>query len=115
MIRASALAPQPTQRIPFQRRHLARVPANSGCYVLSTFDETVVYIGKAQDLRRRVGTHLGDRSKREVSDRGVAVWLDFRLTAVAELGQLESAWVEQYKLEEGGRLPPFNEINPPAL
>lgn len=55
------------------------VPCRPGCYVLATADDTVLYVGLAQDLNRRMLDHLDTPEKTNPTAQGRAVkfyWLE---------------------------------------
>lgn len=86
----------------------------SGCYVICTFDGTILYIGQSRNINQRVRQHLDDESKSARTPWGVAQWLHYRLCPEADLDQLESAWVTQFKMKNRGNLPHFNKLHPPS-
>ena len=57
------LVPAPQFSELFARRSYKFVPDAEGCYTLTTFDGTVLYVGLAKNLRRRFFQHLEDPEK----------------------------------------------------
>lgn len=47
------LEPKPTKKVKFSLSAYKKVPKISGCYVLTTFDNNILYIGKTVNLFRR--------------------------------------------------------------
>lgn len=111
---ATDLAPPPERSIVFARFDVGRMPSASGCYALATFDHRVVYVGQTQDLNQRMRQHLADDEKQAKTPWGVAHRVYYRQCAVSGLSDLESAWVDQFRLANHGRLPHFNKIEPPS-
>ncbi|MBD2747768.1 GIY-YIG nuclease family protein [Microvirga sp. BT688] len=87
------------------------VPDGSGCYALTTFDETVLYIGLATNLRRRMNDHLDDPRKTSPSPKGRAIlffWIE-----TAETNKVERTWMNIHMQHEG-RLPELNRAYSPT-
>lgn len=114
-MRAFELDPPTTERQRFTLASLGSIPDGSGCYVLASFDGTILYIGQSRDIRTRLSQHLTDGSKSEITPSGKSQWIHFRFCPASDLSDLESWWVNQYKLANGGRLPHFNKVHPPSL
>ena len=106
------LRPEIEQRIIFQYPKVGEVPTGPGCYVLTTFSETIIYIGRAINLQRRVEQHLDNPEKRQRTPWGVAYWVCIRQCPTNDIADLEIWWIEQHKLMTGGQLPYFNKIHP---
>jgi hypothetical protein len=53
----------PPRKEAFRRSDERFMPENPGCYVLTTFLGVVLYIGLAQNLRRRMSQHLDNPQK----------------------------------------------------
>ncbi len=66
------LVPVPAKRESFRHSSLRFVPETAGCYVLTTFENVVLYIGQAVNIRRRMSDHLDDPRKTEMTPRGKA-------------------------------------------
>ena len=110
---ATDLVPPPERSVVFAYFDVARMPNVSGCYALATFDHRVVYVGQTRDLNQRMRQHLADDEKQAKTPWGVAQRVYYRQCAVLALSDLESAWVDQFRLANRGRLPHFNKIEPP--
>jgi hypothetical protein len=107
------LSPFPEDRELFAWSHHARVPAQAGCYVLTTFSGDVLYVGLAKsNIRDRMGAHLDTDEKRSLGTLGVAYWFYYLLGDSKEVAAIERGWINQSILETGLR-PPLNKIDSP--
>lgn len=104
------LVPKATAKEAFRRSLLGRIPDRPGCYVLSTFDGTVLYVGLAADIRRRIGQHLDADAKVQKTSRGRAILVHWVETH--ELQAVERGWLNLHIAYEGG-LPILNKIASP--
>ena len=115
-MKVSALDPPPAERIQFdgwQQRIAA--PLRAGCYVIATFDDDILYIGQSVRIGDRMANHLEDNRKRRGTSNGVPYWFYYLVCdGAAELNALERGWVIQHMAQEGGAMPPFNKVMPPA-
>src|SRR6266511_2147100 len=100
-----ALEPTPRSKQPFRLSHQKFVPERSGCYVLSTFKDLVLYVGLAMDLRRRMGEHLDSPGKTEETALGRAIW--FHWMETEDLNKVERTWMNIH-IQAEGRLPELN-------
>jgi hypothetical protein len=110
-MKVSALLPLPVECETFRRDRCRFVPDSSGCYVLATFENDVLYIGQAANLRNRMVNHLDSAEKRRETSRGRAIffyWLEYK-----EIGQLERGWMNVH-CEHEGCLPEMNKVFSPV-
>ncbi len=80
--------------------------------MLVTFDGTVLYVGLATNLRRRMNEHLDNPGKRKETKLGRAImffWLETN-----DLNSVERAWLNLHEIREGG-LPTFNRLQSPTF
>ena len=109
----SDLAPITDDRVIFSYPKSHEVPEDSGCYVITTLDGTILYIGQSINIRSRMRDHLYTKEMTATMPSGEsAYWFYYTLCPAAELNQLEGNWIDDHKLNEGGKLPPFNDVNP---
>lgn len=108
----SELVPLPIDKQPFRLSHQKFVPAKSGCYVLTTFTSVVLYVGLAEDLRRRVGEHLDNPGKTDATLLGRAIW--FYWFETQDLNKVERTWMNIH-IQHEGRLPELNLAYSPAF
>lgn len=109
------LVPKADSHELFAWSSVGSVPETPGCYALVTYDKIVVYIGQANNINRRMQDHLTSDEKKSRTPWGYARWLYYRLCDVSDLSQLESAWVNQFKLANRGGRPHFNKVEPPHM
>jgi hypothetical protein len=105
------LVPQPRAVEPFRRSRERFIPERPGCYVLTTFEREILYLGLTINLRRRVSEHLDNTAKTQLTPHGRAVlvhWLD-----TAEVNKVERTWMNIHLIEEG-RLPILNSVYSPT-
>lgn len=106
-----ALTPHPASSEPFRRSRERFIPEVAGCYVLSTFDGRVLYVGLADNIRRRVNQHLDSPAKTDATVEGRVVlvhWLETRDT-----NKVERTWMNIHITNEG-RLPILNLVYSPT-
>lgn len=96
----------------FSYRGADFVPQEAGCYALTNASGDILYIGKAEKLRRRMLGHLGDDTKHTLTHLGRLSRFHYALCEVSQLPSRERGWTNQFQTEEGGNLPYFNKINP---
>jgi excinuclease UvrABC nuclease subunit len=105
------LAPAPAKREKFRHSSLRFVPETAGCYVLTTFESVVLYIGQAVNIRRRMSDHLDDPRKTGLTPQGRAFffyWLEYE-----SIGKLERTWLNIHG-EYEPRYPILNIVNSPV-
>lgn len=108
------LRPSPEEkRCAFQLDQWKNVPTDSGCYCLSTFEGTVLYIGQSVSLVRRFEEHLEDPSKTNQTPEGKAFWFNWYKYPTIDLNSLERAWININVVTDGKR-PILNKIEPPT-
>lgn len=104
------LTPCPVRCEPFKRSRERFIPEASGCYVLTTFEKAILYIGLTSNLRRRINEHLDNSKKTALTVNGRAVlfyWLESK-----EINKIERTWLNTHIQHEGG-LPVLNKIYSP--
>jgi len=104
------LAPLPTSRENFKRNCVKFVTEKSGCYVLTTFGNLVLYLGQAVNIRSRMIDHLDTPEKTAETQFGRAVffyWLEYE-----DIGKLERTWLNIH-VEHEGRYPILNKVYSP--
>jgi len=108
----SELVPTPQKRVEFHMRGRKQVPATSGCYVLSTFNGTILYVGLAKSLNSRFFQHRESKGKRDETEIGRATWFYFIESVEAELNRIERSWQQQH-VAMHGCLPILNKVESP--
>jgi excinuclease UvrABC nuclease subunit len=107
------LFPQPTDRVHFKLASFKLVPKQTGCYVLTTFDDDILYIGKSGKLNGRFKQHLDNPEKTNPTKEGKVIWFYFTMYDPKNLPKLERTWINQFEAMHG-RLPMLNKINSPV-
>ena len=105
------LAPRPIEWLPFSKGQIRRAPQNSGCYAITTFDNHLLYIGMAINIKRRLVQHLDDPDKATITPYGRATKVFWRMAD--DIRKLERTWLNSCAATDGA-LPPFNIIDSPA-
>lgn len=112
-MKTSALKPEVKCRVLFRRASCSSVPKESGCYVLATFDDEVLYVGLATSLFNRFEQHLDNQGKTTPTKWGRAFWFYFLQYSARNLNSLERGWLNQYQVEHG-HLPTLNKVDSPV-
>ena len=112
-MKVGELSPAVVKRVQFTLRYQKRVPSESGCYVLATFEGDVLYVGLSCDLNRRFGEHRGSDEKCEATLLGKAFWFYFLEQPEKEILRLERSWLNQYCSIHGER-PVLNKVESPV-
>jgi hypothetical protein len=107
----SELVPQPSHCEAFRRNRERFVPDRPGCYVLTTFDKTVIYVGLATSLRQRMDNHLEDPIKTAETKFGRAIW--FHWIETSDIEKIERTWMNIH-IQCEGSLPPLNRVYSPV-
>ncbi|WP_340584146.1 GIY-YIG nuclease family protein [Brucella pseudintermedia] len=110
-MKVADLSPRPQVRELFRLAQMRFVPERSGCYVLATFEEEILYVGLATNLRRRFRQHLDTPEKVKATANGRASW--FYWLECADLEKLERTWLNTHALAHGG-WPILNKVYSPT-
>ena len=105
------LDPCPKHRENFRRDRQKFLPNTSGCYVLASFQDVVLYVGLGENLRRRFGNHLDDPKKTSMTKNGKAFF--FYWLVCDELENIERTWLNECEIVDG-TLPVLNRIASPV-
>lgn len=109
------LRPIPLKKVDFQYLSLKMLPQKKGCYVLTSFDSQIIYLGLSINLKSRLLTHFESSKQEAITELGrifFAYYIEFENDV--ELNQTERGWLHQYELEYG-KLPPLNKVRSPLL
>ncbi len=113
-MRVASLNPPVVASEDFSHRGADFVPQKSGCYALTNASGDILYLGKAENLKRRMGDHLDDTEKTGMTPLGVASVFHYALCERGQLPSLETGWMNQFKMSENGKRPPLNKADPPV-
>jgi len=106
------LNPCPKDRVYFKLSSFKSVPKVEGCYVLTTFENDILYIGLSDNLFVRFQQHLDNPEKTTPTKEGKAVWFYFMLYNQIKLEQLERTWLNHFS-NKHGRRPILNKVDSP--
>ena len=107
------LKPLPAKKLKFHLSQAKYVPDSSGCYVITTFDAEILYIGLAINLRKRCEQHLDSPQKTSETPLGRAFWFWHLQWSRDHLENLERSWMNLHLAQEGS-LPFLNKIYSPV-
>lgn len=107
----SELAPQPQHREGFLRSRERFVSEKAGCYVLTTFEGALLYVGLATNIRKRMNNHLDNPIKTKETTHGRAVW--FYWIECNDPALVERTWMNMHMNIEGV-LPILNSVYSPV-
>lgn len=113
-MKVTELVPQPTEKMEFHLRTKKHVPATTGCYVLTSFDGFVLYVGLATSLSSRFVQHCETREKCSPTADGKAFWFYFLDVESKELNRVERTWLNQFSAVHGRR-PILNKVDSPMF
>ena len=105
------LKPSPNRRENFLRNRQRFIPDKSGCYVLTTFQDEILYVGLTENLWRRFGEHLDDPQKTSKTENGRAFF--FHWLECDELNKVERTWQNECEIADGV-LPILNRLKSPV-
>lgn len=111
-MRIDELVPLPKDKVLFAFSSFKLVPNSFGCYVLTTFDNDILYIGLSENLHERFKQHLQNPDKTKPTNEGRAVWFYFKSHDPRNLEQLERTWLNQF-VTKHGRRPILNKADSP--
>jgi predicted GIY-YIG superfamily endonuclease len=112
-MKVNQLIPVVENRVQFSFKAHKFVPAESGCYVLTNFDNEVLYIGLTDNLHRRFAEHRDTKEKRQETSQGTAFWFYYLPYEEKEVNRLERTWLNLY-MESHGVLPILNKVYSPV-
>lgn len=106
------LNPPPKDKVYFKLESFKSVPKKAGCYVISTFDNDILYIGLSDNLFNRFQQHLDNPDKTNPTKEGKAIWFHFSIYDPNNLPKLERTWLNQFAYTHGRR-PILNMVDSP--
>ncbi len=107
------LIPLPKDKVLFKLASFKSVPIKEGCYVLTTFDNDILYIGLSDNLFDRFQQHLNNPEKINSTKEGKAIWFYFTTYDPKNLPKLERTWLNDF-VTVHGRLPILNKVSSPV-
>ncbi len=112
-MKVEELIPLPKDKVNFKLASFKFVPKEAGCYVLTTFDNNILYIGYSVNLNDRFMQHLDNPDKTNPTIEGKAIWFYFITYDLKNLPKLERTWINHF-VAMHGRLPIMNKVNSPV-
>lgn len=112
-MKVEELFPLPKDKVFFKLSSFKSVPKETGCYVLTTFDNDILYIGLSENLNGRFKQHLDNPEKTNPTEEGKVIWFYFTTYDPKNLPKLERTWINQF-VTLHGRLPILNKVNSPV-
>jgi hypothetical protein len=106
------LIPRPIQKVQFKLGAFKYIPKETGCYILATFENDILYIGLSVNLFDRFQQHLANPEKISPTIEGKAIWFYFSIYDSLNLPMLERTWLNQF-VALHGKLPSLNKISSP--
>ncbi|MCE5210702.1 MAG: GIY-YIG nuclease family protein [Deltaproteobacteria bacterium] len=106
------LIPLPKDKVHFKLSSFKLVPKETGCYVLTTFDNDILYIGLSDDLFTRFQQHLDNPDKTNPTEEGKVIWFYYMIYDAKNLPKLERTWLNQFS-NIHGRRPILNKADSP--
>lgn len=108
------LFPIPTMKASFKLASFKLIPKKSGCYVLTTFEKDILYIGRSKNLYCRFQQHLDNPEKTDKTPEGRVFWFYFLLYDEENLPRLERTWLNKFNTSNG-KNPILNKISSSIL
>ncbi len=108
----SELSPLPNNKISFRLCEYSKIPKECGCYVLSSLEGEIFYIGLSNNIHRRFQEHLESSEKTSKTAFGKAIWFSYLLCDKLNLEKLERTWLNEYQAKHG-KLPIWNKVQSP--
>lgn len=112
-MKVEELIPKLKDRVHFNLASFKLVPKVTGCYVITTFDNEILYIGLSENLNNRFQQHLDNTEKTNPTKEGKAIWFYFATYDPKNLPKLERTWLNQFN-NRHGRRPILNEVDSPV-
>lgn len=112
-MKVPGLVPTPLHRELFKRSVQKFLPRSSGCYVLATFLNEVLYIGLTINLQRRMAEHLDSPLKIKPTPIGKAVFFYWTEFPAQDINLIERTWMNIH-IQSEGKVPILNKIFSPV-
>ena len=113
-MKVDKLNPKPNGKIDFNFMKLKGLTSEKGCYVLTSFESEIIYIGLANNLQRRLLEHFDSEKGKVVTKYGKVFYVYFvELIKEVDLGKTERGWINQFEIING-ELPPLNKVRSPV-
>src|ERR1035437_7112077 len=107
------LIPKPAFKVQLKLSYYIFIPKEAGCYILTTFDNEIIYVGASDNLFYRFQQHLNNAEKNNPNNKGKAIWFYYKIYGSENLPMLERAWINQFVMNHG-KFPALNKVNSPV-
>ena len=108
------LEPKPTEKQIFHLSAFNTIPKSSGCYVLASPLDDILYIGLTKNFYIRFKQHLKDTKKTSLTAAGRPHWFYYYEYDINNLEKLERTWIQQFENNNvNGHSPILNEKSSP--
>jgi len=104
------LLPKPAFKVQLKLSHYFFIPKEAGCYILTTFNNDIIYVGASDNLFYRFQQHLNNDEKTDPNKGGKAIWFYYKIYDSGNLPTLERTWINQFVMNHG-KFPMLNKIN----
>lgn len=112
-MKIDCLYPKLETKVQFKHSSLKLVPQCSGCYVLTSFINDILYIGLSVNLNHRMKQHLENSEKTTPTEDGKSFWFYFIKCDKIKLENIERTWLNHY-FSIHGRMPILNKLHSPV-
>ncbi|MBE7703283.1 MAG: GIY-YIG nuclease family protein [Cyanobacteria bacterium SIG28] len=102
------------KRVKFDLASYRKLDKTCGCYILTTFDDTILYIGKTENFFERFQQHLKDPVKTSPTKLGKAFWFYYVELPLLDIDRFERTLLNDYECKIG-TLPILNNIHSPVV
>ncbi len=107
------LKPNISKKLEFHLNKVKFLPEKMGCYVITNFNEDIMYIGQTINLKSRMQQHLDNVEKTKLTQIGKAYYFYFKtVDQEKDLNKLERGWLNHFELKEG-HIPILNSVRGP--
>ncbi|MCL2521312.1 MAG: GIY-YIG nuclease family protein [Erysipelotrichales bacterium] len=112
-MKVNKLIPKIEKKTLFLASHEIHVPDLPGCYVITTMDDDILYIGKAdRRISERFKQHIKNKDKKSITQDGLGYYFYYLVLETKDCVDVENSWLMFFQNYEG-RLPILNKINSP--
>ena len=107
------LIPKLAFKVQFKISNYVFIPKEAGCYILTTIDKNIIYVGLSDNLFYRFQQHLNNAEKTNPNNEGNVFWFYYKNYDSKNLPTLERTWINQFVMNHG-KSPVLNKINSPV-
>lgn len=112
-MKVNQLLPRLDKQVEFSLKCHRFIPNEAGCYVLTAYNDEVLYVGLTEDLQRRFAQHRNDKEKCSKTPQGAAFWFYYLTCPMKELNRIERSWLNLHE-DLYGVWPVLNKVYSPV-